>query len=184
MPDSLPAAPEAGEYALSAPVAREMDLLCDAFEQQWRAGVVPDMDGFLAQLPAASDALREELAAVELEMRCQAGETVQPAELAARFDIPATRIEGCLRTLREADLSKASADTSGAQPEATTTPPSAVSGETTDKEQVAPAQFDLAGELVLPCRLGEYELLEKLGEGGMGSVYRARHVRLGKPAAL
>ena len=36
----------------------------------------------------------------------------------------------------------------------------------------------------IPRRVGNYELVEKVGEGGMGAVYKAKHVELGNLAAV
>jgi len=36
----------------------------------------------------------------------------------------------------------------------------------------------------LPCLLGQYRLLEQIGAGGMGAVYRADHIRLKKRVAV
>ncbi len=44
--------------------------------------------------------------------------------------------------------------------------------------------FGLQREIRVARRIGQYELLEKVGEGGMGVVYRARHALLRRDTAL
>lgn len=46
------------------------------------------------------------------------------------------------------------------------------------------AAADNADQPPLPVRIGEYELVRPLGRGGMGSVFLARHTKLGREVAV
>jgi hypothetical protein len=61
-----------------------------------------------------------------------------------------------------------------------------ISDDNTEKDS---GTFDLSGEFVAPVPqptpvLGDYQLLEKIGAGGMGEVYRAEHKMMHRQVAL
>jgi serine/threonine protein kinase len=145
---------------------------CEAFEQAWMDGGRPRIEEYLDGAPHdARPLLAVKLLRIELDWRCRRGEFPDIEEYRTRFPT----LESALRTwLEQAKAGAAQIST----PPPPSTPDTALHASASNWSQLqgnAPA---------LPQFLGEYELLESLGTGGMGEVYRARHRRLGKIVAL
>jgi serine/threonine protein kinase len=181
----------------------DREHLLKAFEEALQRGERPPLADYLAHGPADSLPLLAELVHLDLEYRLRAGEPVcveayladYPA-LAADRDraLGLIAAEYQLRRAREPDLApdeylrrfpafraelalltqpalQASSATPSA-PDVLRAPPTAF--------RQSPARSTSHP----PRVIGEYELGEELGGGGMGVVYRARHRRLDKWVAL
>jgi serine/threonine protein kinase len=159
--------PRAGDGQPLSLVLR-IDAACLRFEAAWQAGQRPRLEDYLAEVPAAErPAWLAELLPVELAYRRRSGERPTLEEYRQRFPAQADEVQAAFGdTLLSAPppLQKdAERSTSNVPP----SPP--VPGPTRP------------GELK---QIDEYRLLEKIGEGGMGAVFKAVHLRLEKVVAV
>lgn len=139
---------------------RSIHDACERFEAAFRAGGTPRIEDLLPTVPAPTrDALLHELVALEAELRLQRGENPTIDEYRDRFpDHPAV--------------------ISTAFP----TAPNSQADETILLRPHVPAASRRLPEI--GQRVGEYQVLDELAHGGMGVVYKARHVGLNRLVAL
>ena len=136
----------------------------ERFERAWHSNDNPRIDEFLLEWEgAARCALFEQLLGVDLHFRKQAGQVVEPADYADRFP---EFLEVIDRIFRE-PLDPSRDTDASLDPTQDATPPASSSQ-----------------ALRLPQQVGNYLLVEEIGRGGMGIVYRAKQINLKRYVAV
>src|SRR5438105_2460997 len=159
--------PSSKTEALPLELARDVEHRCNRFEVAWQGGTPPRLEDYVAETPEAiRAALLRELILLDIHYRQARGESCQAANYQQRFP-----------SLAPAWLAGALAPSQEGQPEQSSSW-GQTRGQTESEEHFGrPGQPSTLWEGTLGGRtspmIGPYKLLQKLGEGGMGTVYMA-----------
>ncbi len=183
--------------------ALEIDRLCDAFEAMYQAGQLPRIEDFLEQIAASSrEQLLEALLPLDLEL-CGQPLTERLPDFFSRFSAAVVlRVFSSLNSPFSdltVDASNSRSWSSGAAylsrgevkgvSKDGSDSPSTVPDRDSHKLPSSKAGSSAANEssgspAESPDRIGRYEILKPLGEGGFGCVYLARDSVLDREVAL